>query len=91
MFNQKERFRLITSYGREDALTLYKQGVSHISKAELKTYYHQLHSELPPVSAHLQEAICYIEYCYSEHKGNFEDIADWLYTLRAIQRQIEGL
>ncbi|KAA1039288.1 hypothetical protein [Macrococcus equipercicus] len=89
MFNRKERLQLIETYGREDALARYTAEAELITAEELKRYRAELISDFHHHCA-VDDATCFIDYCYTHHTDNFDDIVDWLHTLRAIQRQIEG-
>ncbi len=89
MFNRKERLQLIETYGREDALARYNAEAAIISREELNRHQAALDREFHNDS-NLYDAICFIDYCYTHRRENFDDIVDWLHTLRAIQRQIEG-
>lgn len=89
MFNRKERVQLITAYGKDDALAMYQIFRPFIDEHELDTHTKAIASEVRDIPCHLSKAICFIDYCYTYHKGNFDDLADWFNTLSAIQRQIE--
>ncbi|TDM10559.1 hypothetical protein [Macrococcus lamae] len=87
MFNREERLQLIETYGREDALARYKAEAALITSEELQRYQAEMNTA---DKTRLTDAICFVDYCYTNHQENFDDIVDWLHTLRAIQRQIEG-
>lgn len=89
MFNRKERVQLIATYGKDDALAMYQILRPFIDERELNEHSATIASEVKDIPYHLNKAICFIDYCYTYHKGNFDDLADWFNTLSAIQRQIE--
>lgn len=89
MFNRKERVQLIASYGKDDALMMYQTLCPFVDEHELDKHAKTIAPEVKDIPYHLNKAICFIDYCYTYHKGNFDDLADWFNTLSAIQRQIE--
>lgn len=89
MFNQNERMTLMKNYGKDEAVELYNSYKQMISSASIRDYKQSLKSYLSDESSPLDDAIAFLDYCYAFKKSNYEVIADWLYTLRAIQMQLE--
>ncbi|ULG71727.1 hypothetical protein [Macrococcus brunensis] len=89
MFNRNERMILMKKYGKDEALDLYNRYKQIISSALLRDYKQSLKHYLSDESFPLDDAIAFLDYCYTFKKSNYDVIADWLYTLRAIQMQLE--
>ncbi|WP_414045640.1 hypothetical protein ACMGE7_10390 [Macrococcus equi] len=87
MFTQKERLNLILSYGLEETIDFYNKYKDELAHVDFKRFKSgmNLHYDLPQK---LADAIYFIEYHYKHRGDHFDEIVDFLNTLRAIERQV---